>query len=146
MLCAIKKYGILLFWYIITINFNLQGVKMNALVQVKVDRELKERAEELFSEFGLDTTTAIRMFLKAVVREQRIPLKLQKPKTKEQDPLYSPKNIAEIKKSIKSLEEGNGITMTYQQLEQFCDAMERATPQEAQDIIDKVLKKEYFND
>ncbi|RDU55755.1 type II toxin-antitoxin system RelB/DinJ family antitoxin [Helicobacter sp. MIT 01-3238] len=119
---------------------------MNALVQVKVDRELKERAEELFSEFGLDTTTAIRMFLKAVVREQRIPLKLQKPKAKEQDPLYSPKNIAEIKKSIKSLEEGNGITMTYQQLEQFCDTMERATPQEAQDIINKVLKKEYFND
>lgn len=142
---AIKKYGILLFWYIITINFNLQGAKMNALVQVKVDRELKERAEELFSEFGLDTTTAIRMFLKAVVREQRIPLKLQKPKVKEQDPLYSPKNIAEIKKSIKSLEEGNGISFTYEEFEEFADAVEKATSKEELDKLNARAQKGWSN-
>lgn len=118
---------------------------MNALVQVKVDRELKERAEELFSEFGLDTTTAIRMFLKAVVREQRIPLKLQKPKVKEQDPLYSPKNIAEIKKSIKSLEEGNGISFTYEEFEEFADAVEKATSKEELDKLNARAQKGWSN-
>lgn len=116
---------------------------MTALVQVRVNKELKEQADVLFNDLGLDTTTALRMFLKAAVREQKIPFSLRKQK---KDPFDNPKNIEEIQKAIKELDEGKGITMTYPQLEQFCDAMERATPQEAQDIIDKVLKKEYFND
>ena len=115
---------------------------MTALVQVKIDKKLKEQAEQLLNDFGLDITTALRMFLKAVVREQRVPLKLKKPK---QDPLYSPENVAEIKRAAKELDEGKGITMTYEQLLQLTDAMDKATPDEVKIISEKVLKGEYFN-
>lgn len=114
---------------------------MTALVQVRVDKELKEQADALFNDLGLDTTTALRMFLKAAVREQKIPFALQK---QQDDPIYNPKNVAKIKEAVK--EKGKRITMTYPQLEQFCDAMEVATPQEAQEIVNKMLNNEYFND
>lgn len=50
---------------------------MTSLVQVRIDKKLKEDAEALFADLGLDITTALRMFLKEAVREQKIPLKLK---------------------------------------------------------------------
>jgi len=42
-------------------------------VTIRVDEDLKKQAEELFSDFGMNMTTAYIMFLKQAVREQRIP-------------------------------------------------------------------------
>ena len=51
-------------------------------MNIRTDTEIKRQAEELFSEFGLNMTTAINMFLRQVVRNQAIPLELSlKPKT-----------------------------------------------------------------
>ena len=36
---------------------------MASTIQVRVDDELKTKADELFRDLGTDTTTAIRMFL-----------------------------------------------------------------------------------
>ena len=44
-----------------------------ALVQAKVEPELKSEVEKYFAEFGMDTSTAIRMFLKKVVQTRSIP-------------------------------------------------------------------------
>ena len=44
-----------------------------ALVQAKIDPELKKEAEKRFSHFGLDSATAIRMFFSKVVQTNRIP-------------------------------------------------------------------------
>ena len=100
---------------------------MTALVQVKVDKKLKEQAEELLNEFGLDITTALRMFLKAVVREQKIPLKLKKPK---QDPFYKDANLAHLRQSIKELDEGKGIEMTIEQFHQLNKDLDKALPEQ----------------
>ena len=43
-------------------------------ITIRMDRELKQEAEKLFNELGLNMTTALTMFTKAAVREQRIPL------------------------------------------------------------------------
>ncbi len=43
-------------------------------VTIRMDVDLKESAEKLFSELGLNMTTAVTMFIKQAVREQRIPL------------------------------------------------------------------------
>ena len=43
------------------------------IIQVRVDRELKDQAVEVFEELGIDIPTAVRMFLKTVVREQGLP-------------------------------------------------------------------------
>ena len=46
------------------------------LVQAKVEPELKSEVEKYFAAFGLDTSTAIRMFLKKVVQTRSIPFKV----------------------------------------------------------------------
>ena len=45
----------------------------SALIQVRVDRDLKNEVDELFNSLGLDTSTAIRMFLKQVERRRGLP-------------------------------------------------------------------------
>ncbi len=45
-------------------------------ITIRMDRELKHQAEKLFNELGLNMTTAITMFTKTAVREQRIPFEL----------------------------------------------------------------------
>ena len=46
---------------------------MNALIQFRVDKELKNEADKLFKELGLDLGTAITLFLKQSVNKQAIP-------------------------------------------------------------------------
>ena len=45
-------------------------------MNIRTDSEIKRQAEELFSEFGLNMTTAVNMFLRQVVRNRAIPLEL----------------------------------------------------------------------
>ena len=48
-----------------------------ARISVNVDEEVKRNAQRVFSEIGIDITTAINSFLKTVVREERIPYELR---------------------------------------------------------------------
>ena len=45
-------------------------------ITIRVDQKLKKEAEELFDSIGINTTTAITMFLKAAVRQNAIPFRL----------------------------------------------------------------------
>ena len=47
-----------------------------ATINVRVDGELKEQAEKIMAEFGLNMTTTVNMLLKQIVRENSIPLSL----------------------------------------------------------------------
>ena len=49
-----------------------------ALIQVRVDDELKYAADELFSDLGFDTSTAITIFLKQAIKRQGLPFAVQK--------------------------------------------------------------------
>ena len=44
---------------------------------ISLDKNLKQSAVALFSEFGLDLSTAITLFLQQAVREQRIPFEIK---------------------------------------------------------------------
>ena len=48
-------------------------MEKNKLVEVKVNKELKESCDELFQHLGLDTETAINIFLAASLRDMGIP-------------------------------------------------------------------------
>ncbi len=48
-------------------------------IQIKIDRETRKAAESLFDALGLDITTAIRLFLKQAVNQQRIPFEIVTP-------------------------------------------------------------------
>lgn len=48
-----------------------------ANLNVRTDKDVKDQAEILFTELGLNMTTAINMFLRTSIREQRIPFDLK---------------------------------------------------------------------
>jgi len=48
-----------------------------AKLQVRMDRRLKEAAEEVFAEIGLDATTAVRLFFTKVAQTHSIPFLLK---------------------------------------------------------------------
>ena len=50
----------------------------NALIQVRVDDELKQEADKLFTDLGFDTPTAIRIFLKHAIKRQGLPFEVSK--------------------------------------------------------------------
>ena len=45
---------------------------------ISIDANLKKEAVSLFSDFGLDLSTAISLFLQQSVREQKIPFEIRK--------------------------------------------------------------------
>lgn len=54
---------------------------MTKAIQVRIDAKLKKQADLVFYDLGLDTPTAIRLFLKKVVLSQSIPFELKVTKT-----------------------------------------------------------------
>ena len=46
-------------------------------LNIRTDKEIKEEAEQIFSELGLNMTTAVNMLLRTVVRERGIPFSLK---------------------------------------------------------------------
>ena len=51
-----------------------------AVLQTRVDLETKHEAEILFNSLGLEITTAIRLFLKQSINQQKIPFDIVPPK------------------------------------------------------------------
>lgn len=50
-----------------------------AVLQTRVDTKTKQEAERLFESLGLDMTTAIRLFLRQAINQQRIPFDIVPP-------------------------------------------------------------------
>lgn len=46
-------------------------------LNIRTDKMIKEQAEEIFNELGLNMTTAINMFLRTTIREHGIPFELK---------------------------------------------------------------------
>ena len=46
-------------------------------LNIRTDKDIKEQAEEIFNELGLNMTTAINMFLRTAIREHGIPFELK---------------------------------------------------------------------
>ena len=59
-------------------------------LQVRMDRSLKDDAEEIFAQMGLDTTTAVRIFFTKVARTRSIPFRLSA------EPEFTPAQEARI--------------------------------------------------
>ena len=60
-----------------TVN-HVKVLRMSATnLNIRTDKKIKNQAEEIFNEFGLNMTTVINMFLRTVVREYGIPFELK---------------------------------------------------------------------
>ena len=53
-----------------------------ATIQVRVDDGMKAKADSLFSSLGLDTSTAVRMFISAAIDNNGIPFAIKRNKDK----------------------------------------------------------------
>ena len=73
-----------------------------AQVNIRMDDSLKEKADSLFEDLGLNMTTAVNMFVRQVVRQGGIPFEI----TTKIDPFYSAKNMKVLMQSIKEADEG----------------------------------------
>lgn len=82
-----------------------------ASVNIRMDSDLKQSAEQLFAELGLNMSVAFNMFARQAVRERRIPFEITA------DPFYSAKNQAALMESIAQAERGEFVTKTLEELE-----------------------------
>ena len=71
-----------------------------ALLQVRIDEELKNQAAAIYNEIGIDISTANRMFLKKSVQEGGLPF----------DPRISPATLTAILAvdKMRTISEANG--------------------------------------
>lgn len=67
-------------------------------MNIRMDKSIKEQAQELFAEFGLDMTTAINMFLRQSIREHRIPFELRI-NVPNEDTLEAIREVQQMKKN-----------------------------------------------
>ena len=80
---------------------------MSVLVQVRVDEGLKNSADKLFNDLGMDTSTAIRVILKRAISAKGFPFDVIKTDNEKcDDPFYNPANIAKIKASYEQAKAG----------------------------------------
>ena len=81
-------------------------------LNIRIDKDLKERAEAFFGELGFNMTTAINIFVRQSLREGKIPFEI----SIVPDPFYSPSNMATLRRSIQEANEGKLITKTFGEL------------------------------
>lgn len=74
-------------------------------LNLRIDDSLKEEANELFNEMGIDMSTAVKMFLTQSVRERRVPFVVGEPL----------ENIKARKEAL------NGEGVTYESVEELMD-------------------------
>ncbi len=73
-----------------------------AMVNFRMDSDLKRNMEEACKEMGLTMTSAFVLFATKVSREKRIPFEICA------DPFYSEENMARLRKSIAQMESTGG--------------------------------------
>ena len=74
-----------------------------ALVNIRMDEELKRNMEQTCQELGMNMTTAITIFAKKMTREKRIPFEVSV------DPFYSESNMAHLRRGVEALDAGKGV-------------------------------------
>ena len=75
-----------------------------ATLTARIDAADKVNFDAFCSNVGINPSTAVNMFVKAVLRENRIPFEIaQNP-----DPFYSEVNLAHVKRSVQELRSGKG--------------------------------------
>jgi len=89
-----------------------------AILHVRMDKNIKQELDEFCAKAGLNTSVAVNMFARAVLRERRIPFEI----TDETDPFYSESNMRRLDNSIAQFKSGEVVEKTMEELE----AMENA--------------------
>ena len=71
-------------------------------LNVRIDEDLKRSFDAFCAEVGMNASVAVNLFVKTVVREQRIPFAIST------DPFWSETNQDALRRSIAQLDAGRG--------------------------------------
>lgn len=82
-----------------------------AQINLRVDDDVKYNAERTLNDIGLSMSAAINIFLKTVIRENRIPFELSA------DPFYSKTNIEELERRVSNLRTGKSTLKEHELIE-----------------------------
>ena len=72
-------------------------------VTIRLDRDVKEQAERMFNDFGMNLSTAFNIFARQSLRQGKIPFEIY-------DPFYSDRNQTELNRRIADIEAGKNLT------------------------------------
>ena len=82
-----------------------------ALLSVRVDSNDKQRFDRFCAEAGMNVSVAVNMFIKAALRENRLPFDVKG------DPFYSHANMERLRKSIAQVEAGQATLKEHELIE-----------------------------
>jgi len=68
-------------------------------VTIRLDKDVKESAEQMFGDFGMNLSTAFNIFIRQALRQGKIPFEIS-------DPFYNEKNQMRLAESIAQAEAG----------------------------------------
>lgn len=71
-------------------------------ISIRMDKDLKEQADKLYGELGMNLTTAFNIFVRQSVRQGGIPFEI----TTKTDPFFSESNLKVLRQSIQKANEG----------------------------------------
>lgn len=84
-----------------------------AMINFRMDSELKKSMEKVCKDMGMSMTTAFTIFATKVSREKRIPFEISA------DPFYSESNINYLMQSIENINQGKVVEKTIEELEEM---------------------------
>ncbi len=85
-------------------------------VNIRMDKDIKEQADNLYSELGFNLTTAVNAFVRQCLRERAIPFQI-----KAGDNYFNEANMKYIKQSLDDLKNGNIVVKTMAELEELAN-------------------------
>ena len=88
-------------------------MKNNTSMTIRTDREIKQQAQQIFSDLGMDMSTAINVFLRQVIKYNGFPFELT---------LDVPNEIT--RKTIEDAEKGIGIQGPFKSVEELMEDLE----------------------
>ncbi len=84
-----------------------------ANISIRVPDEIKKQAADVFSDLGMDMSTAINMFLRQSIRLNGLPFRPSN------DPFYSDSNVEALQQSVQQLKNGKTVMKTMEELEKM---------------------------
>ncbi len=82
-----------------------------ATLNIKIDSDDKKSFEYFCEQTGMNVSVAINMFIKNVLREQKLPFEVTA------DPFFSEKNITRLVKAINDVEQGKSELKEHELIE-----------------------------
>ncbi|MCL2549186.1 MAG: type II toxin-antitoxin system RelB/DinJ family antitoxin [Symbiobacteriaceae bacterium] len=73
-------------------------------VTIRLERDIKDSAERLFDDLGMNLSTAVNIFVRQALRHGCIPFEIR-------DPFFSEQNQAELIRRLSDVEQGRKLSV-----------------------------------